>query len=98
MAKITIDTDALLDGASKIRKCIDDITGINSSLSSMINLIAGSWQGSSSESYVNLMNGYADRAVKMCGILEEYQAYVEKAAEVFTSLDNDSANKIRGSF
>ncbi len=98
MAKITIDTDALLDGASQIGKCISNITEINSGLDSMIQAIGGLWKGSSSESYIGLMHGYAGKAKEMCNILQEYQNYVEQSAETFTKLDSDSANKIRSSF
>ena len=98
MALIKIDTDALLSGVAEIKGCVGNIANINSGLSSLIAVISDSWQGSASVGYVGLMNGYTQKAEKMCAVLEEYQAYIEKATETFTKLDNDSANRIRGSF
>ena len=98
MAKITIDSDALVKGASGIGKAIEDMLSITGSLHSVITTIQDTWSGSSSESYGVLMNNYAQQAEKMADMMKTYMEYVEKANEAFTKLDQDSAQKIRGSF
>lgn len=98
MAKITFDTDALMNGASKIKDCIDNINGTTSGLSSLMNNIADMWHGSASETYSAVMAENSQKVSDLAKILQDYQEYVEKTAETFTKLDNDSANRIRSSF
>lgn len=98
MAKITIDTDALVQGIQNISGRIGKMQETNSMLQSIAGIISSSWTGSSSEAYTEKMNEYIEHANKLVQVLEEYQNYVKKANETFSKLDSDSANKLRASF
>ncbi len=98
MALIKIDDKALDESSKKIAEKIVQLSDMKSRLSSITGAISDSWQGASSEAYINLLHGFDARASEMIEILKEFEDYVEKATSDFREIDRKSANRIRNSF
>lgn len=98
MAKIRIDIDALKSNATSLEARIVELQDLNTRLENLIARIQGSWEGQSSVIYIAKITAQAAKTKKMVDVLQEYKKYVEKAISNFSTVDNNSANKIRGSF
>ena len=98
MAEITIDTDALKDALSKISGSINQFGDINRALVNIISQIGEQWSGAASAAYTTSLQAYAGQAEAMRNVLTEYQEYVRKANEAFSTLDKDAAARIRSAF
>lgn len=98
MAFIKIDDKALDESSKKIAEKIEQLTDMKSRLSSITGAISDSWQGVSSDAYINLLHGFDDRTGEMIEILKEFENYVERSISDFRELDRKSADRIRNSF
>ena len=98
MAKIKIDIDALKTNATSLETRITELQNLNTRLETLIARIQGSWEGQASVMYIAKITAQAAKAKKMVEVLMEYKKYVESAISKFSTIDNNSANKIKNSF
>lgn len=98
MALIKIDDKALDESSKKIAEKIAQLSDMRSRLGSITGAISDSWQGASSEAYINLLHSFYDRTAEMIRILEEFEGYVGRSISDFREIDRKSANRIRNSF
>ena len=98
MAKIKIDIDALKSNASSLEGRIAELQALNTRLEGLIARIQASWEGQASIIYIAKITAQATKAKKMVEVLQEYKKYVESAFNKFSSIDSNSANRIKNSF
>ena len=98
MAKIKIDIDALKSNASSLEGRITELQNLNTRLENLIARIQASWEGQASIIYIAKITAQAAKAKKMVDVLMEYKKYVESAISKFSTVDNNSANRIKSSF
>lgn len=98
MALIKADLEALLSDSKEIKQKIDELQALNARLENLIGRIESSWVGDSSTTYINIMRGHMEKAKKMSSVLQEYKNYIDRAVDEFSSVDNNAASNIRGSF
>lgn len=98
MAKIRIDQEALLTNSQALENRIRELQELNTRLESLIVRIQSSWEGQASIAYVTKMLVHITKARQTIDVLREYKNYVDKAVSKFTEVDNNAANRIRGSF
>lgn len=98
MAKIKIDIESLKLNASSLEERITELQNLNTRLESLISRIQASWEGQASKVYIDKITAQARKAQKMVDVLMEYKKYVESAISKFSTIDNNSANKIKNSF
>ncbi|MBO5869589.1 MAG: WXG100 family type VII secretion target [Clostridia bacterium] len=98
MAKIKIDVEALKSNAALLDARIAELQSLNQRLEALIARIQASWEGQASIIYIAKMIAQATKAKKMVDVLLEYKKYVETTIQKFSTIDDNSANKIRNSF
>ena len=98
MAKVQIDVEALKANVTSLEARIAELQNLNTRLENLITRIQSSWEGQASLVYIAKISAQAIKAKKMVDVLTEYKKYVESAISKFSSIDNDSANKIKNSF
>lgn len=98
MPKISIDVETLRANEKSLEAKIQEMEQYNAELSGLIEQIHNSWDGKTSESYYNMMNGYHHQATTMKSVLNEFKKYVNAAANKFESMDQNAAARIRNSF
>ena len=98
MAQIRIDIESLRSNSTQLTAKITELQNLNTRLENLIGRIEASWDGQSSITYIGIMRGYANKAVKMVDVLTEYKKYVDSAIEKFSNVDKSAAGRIRGSF
>ena len=98
MDKIKIDIDALKSNASSLEARITELQNLNVRLENLIARIQASGGGEGSIIYMSKISAQAAKAKKMVDVLVEYKKYVESAVMKFSTVDNNSANRIKNSF
>ena len=96
--RIAVDIAALQNNEKTIGDYINRLEALNARLEALLGRIGSSWEGNSSQAYLNLMRGYAAQAASMAEVLREFKSYVEKAYTLFETKDRTSASRISGSF
>lgn len=96
--RIAVDIAALQNNEKTIGDYIDRLEALNARLELLLGRIESSWEGNSSQAYLNLMRGYAVQAANMAAVLREFKSYVGKAHTLFETKDRASASRISGSF
>ena len=97
-AKVAVDITALQDNEKTIQQYISQMEALNARLETLLGRIESSWEGKSSQAYLNLMRGYAAQAVNMGAAMREFEKYVQKACTMFEAKDRAAASRILGSF
>lgn len=98
LAKIVVDIAALQNNEKTIGDYISRLEALNARLETLLGRIESSWEGNSSQAYLNLMRGYAAQSANMAAVLREFKSYVGKAHTLFETKDRTSASRISGSF
>ncbi len=98
MALIEVNLEALESNSNQLKTKIDELQALNTRLENLIGRMESSWEGDASVTYINIMRSHMEKARKMMAVLQEYKNYVDKAKNEFTSVDSNSASRIRGSF
>ena len=93
-----VEIDSLRNFASTIDGRIQEYETLNDRMASMKDSIIASWKGESSDAFGEMMGNYVVQAGKLVEILTEFKNYAQKAADLFDSVDNECAAKIRSSF
>ncbi len=98
MALIEINESALQTCSENLNNKITELQEMNLRLENITNRIEASWEGQSSRAYISIMRNYSIKSNDIIKVLTEYKGYVDSAINKFTTLDNNSASRIRNSF
>lgn len=94
--KIIVTPEEMRSNATNIRTEKANFEQCISSMRTIVNSIASSWEGEASTAYINIMTERIQKAGQMKELLQEFISYMESTRTKFVSRDQESSYSIRG--